>query len=374
MLKTKKQFTKKVNHKPEVKGEAMPIHFTNGLPEIVLDYLGTDIKPISELKTNAKSNQKKYSEFKLFGRKLADLMQKEALKVSNLILQGEEKEVEEALAIVRENPLLLRCEVEAKDPIGRRVRGTALQIAAMAGDADLKTNITEENKKGMVERLIKAGDLSKEEIIEQLKCVTSFEAELANEVRNRRVLAAIKKFGNDLSEIKTGSNESFEEFQLRCKYNIDQLEAGLKSANENVITAGYIFDIAILQKSIKWYKENLEKLNGYWSYQSDIFWVKAFGKLQTNLSFSDAVIIERGVGHWNSNQTIPARSLNNTTRLEIGLSTYIGYFEPKKAGDGGFPGARAAWFDRIISNKKNSIAKLCAVQCMESKCGITPFI
>jgi len=330
-----------VDHNPELKGEAMSLcRFPKGLPEIFLDYLGGDIKPISEPNTKGESLSEQYKEFKLFGKKLSDIMHEEAVKVSNLILQGEEKEIEEALAIVRKKPFLLRCEVEAQDLLGRRVRGTPLQIAAMAGDLDLKPGITVEKDLGMVERLVAAGKLSQEEVKEQLKCVTSKEALKANEERNERVLVAIKKFGNNIAEVKADNNLNFEAFQLRCKPFIDQLEEDLRPNNQSVTAAGYIFDPTVLQKAAEWFQENLQKFGDLWGFNSDVFWVNGFGTLQANLSSRDAEIIRAGVYCLIFRGDMPLRLLDKSGS-QLGRVHYIGYFGGHVGGLGRFvPGMR----------------------------------
>jgi len=241
-----------------------------------------------------------------------NLLREENQNLGNLILKGGEKEIEEALAIVKNSPTLLSYEVEAIDPLGRRVRGTLLQIAAMGGDVDLIPYITDSSQRGAVEKLAAAGNLFKQEIIDQLKCVTSDEALRANEVRNKRILAAIKKFGNAITEVKTDGVYNLKEIQAHYKPYIDKLDKDLTPDTESVTTSGYIFDPTILQKTSEWYEENHQKFGCFFSHQSKIFLINGFGKLQAKLSARDAMSFNSGIVNLFHYKKVPKRSLQNS--------------------------------------------------------------
>ncbi len=128
------------SHDPSDEGEAMKkAHFTNGLSEIVLDYLDDDFnfewsgddetKPFSE---------KEFRNFKLFGVGSKDLMRERASSIATLILSGEGEDLEKAMGLVKKNPHIIHCVALVSDRLQRPVEGTLLQIAAMAGDVDLK--------------------------------------------------------------------------------------------------------------------------------------------------------------------------------------------------------------------------------------------
>src|SRR5262249_25518443 len=127
-----------------------------------------------------------------------------ASDLGNLILRAEEKDVNDALALAGKDRKLLLLPCTATDLQGRTIlKRTPLQIAAMAGDFDLKNRVKEEKNRGLVERLQLAGQLSDEEVAEQLREVlTSKEAIAENEKRNQRIFAAIKAFGEDLIKCK----------------------------------------------------------------------------------------------------------------------------------------------------------------------------
>lgn len=373
-----KQRTEAVNHRgychiehhPTEEGEAMPVYFPRGLPEIVLGYLDNDINSIQQPNRQTKWLSQQCGQFKLFGRTLTDLMSDEAATVGNLILRGEEKNVNDALALVKKKPILLYCQTEATDPLKRRVKGTLLQIAAMAGDVDLKPGIREEKDRGMVERLIAVGRLSQEEVVEQLKVIIGEAAQHENEARNQCVLAAIIKFGNSICEVKSYDGMSLVSFQARCKPIIDELEIALQPDTKGVISSGYVFDLKILQYAAKWFEDNVKKFGGWWTNQSDAFWVNGFGKLQSKLSSRDAQVVNIGVGRVVDQGKLPLRTLNSgdgvshfyDANSRLGIEFCLGDF----GGCGMWGPARGSWVSgKLMSSKNDSIAKL--IQCPDNR-------
>lgn len=284
-----------IYYNPTLADEAMPVYFPRGLPEIMLGYLGGDIHP----KPKKHPPTHSYQPVKLFGKKFKEWMHPEAAKVASLVLRGLEKDVEEALALIKKNPDLLRYHAIATDPLGRRVKGTPLQIAAMAGDVDLREGIQEEKDRGMVERLIAAGNLSHEEVVEQLQVMTSEEAQQENEKRNQRILAAIIKFGESIRDVQEDKHKkmSFKKFQMACKDHINQLEKDLQAGANELITSGYVFDPRLLSKTTKWFEDNFKKFGRALTNQGKVFLINGFGKLQSRLSSRDAQVIVEGVGN-----------------------------------------------------------------------------
>ena len=297
-------------HDPDAKHEAMQVYLSDPA-EIILDYL--DGAVLLNRQGDEEKETRKINCLTLFGRKAEDFISQEASELARLILRGEEKEVKEALALVQQNPDLLRYFAKMKDPRGRWVNRTPLQIAAMAGDVDLQEGIRKEKNRGLVERLKLAGRLPDEEVKEQLEAVlTSKEAIEANEKRNNRVLDVIKAFGEGIiQKANEYKGNNFAEFQTLCQPVIDQLEKELTPNPNEVITLGYIFDPKILQLTAEWFEKNVHRFGGWWSIQSDVFWVNGFGLLQSNLSSRDAQVIRPGIGHLVNSKIMPARTLNN---------------------------------------------------------------
>lgn len=220
------------------------------------------------------------------------------------------------IALVKIDRVLLFEMIETIDPLGRKVRGTLLQIAAMAGDVDLLAGITEEKEHGLVEQLAQAGNLTAVEIAEQLQVIASPKAKQANEARNKRVLDAIIKFGGALiekaKEYKDNpDNANFVALQQLCQPLIDQLAQDLTFDPDEVITSGYIFDLAILHDAAKWFETNVGLFHDWSSCQSDIWWVNGFGKLQSLASARDAHVINAGIINLIENRKVPLRTLMN---------------------------------------------------------------
>lgn len=349
-------------------------HFPKGLPVIVLDYLDGDVNPfVSSDKKAIPAEARQH--LMLFGRKHHELISTDVSKVAELILKGEEKEIEEVLKLVKQNPSLLYRQAKAKDPLGREVQGTPLQIAAMAGDVDLKAEIKEEKDRGAVERLITAANLSPEEVREQLTVITSEEAKQKNAARNKRVVDTIKKFGESIIEkAKEYKGDNFKEFQTQCQSVIDQLENDLKAGMNEVITSGYIFDPKILQEAAEWFEENVGRFGGWWSNQSDVFWANGFGKLQSKLSSRDAQVIRAGIGNLVDDGKIPARTLNNsnsvsfffTSAPRLGVDFYLGRVGGLCGSRAGVPcgriGRAVAMLANLCQAKTRALQNLCNTQ------------
>lgn len=276
--------------------EIMPVRIPNGVSDLVLDYLNADILPMQQ-----SNNQT----FKFFGRNIEKMMRDEAALVGNLILRGEEKDIEKALAIITSKPALLYWETVSTDPLGTPVKGKLLQIAAMAGDFDLRPGIVDEKNRGMVERLIMKGGLSKENVKEQLKVITSKEAQLENEERNHRYLNAIKKFGKSICTVES-EGLTFMEFLEQCKNHINQLENDINTERSKPIRSGYIFDPIIIHEASKWFR-------AYDSvgWKAHIFWIYGIGKLQKKMSSRDAQVVMAGLEYLIDDNILPPRTLKN---------------------------------------------------------------
>lgn len=260
----------------------------------------------------------------LFGETYLNMQQTEEMtRLGKMVLSGEENDVETVLTEVKKNPALLDIVITVKDPLGTPVTGTLLQLAAMAGDVDLRDGIKKEKDRGLVERLVDAGNLSKERVAKDLACITSKEAQDANDKRVERYLTIIKKFGNSLCEGKITNDEA-----------IVQLEKELLEERSKAVNAGFIFDPRILHDTAKWFEENINRFGGWWSPQSDVFWVNGFGKLQNLLSSRDAQVARAGIGNEVDEGEMPERSLKNPSgdshfynaSSRLGRDFYLGYY------------------------------------------------
>ncbi|MHB1949311.1 MAG: hypothetical protein ACYCQI_14485 [Gammaproteobacteria bacterium] len=325
---------------------AMPQEFTRPLADIMNGYLGGDIV------INWAGNEEKkpftkdeYDQFRLFKHlpdiTVAKLMHPDpdASEIANLLLRGEEADVNEALALLakklEKDPAYLNYHVIATDPLKRQVKGTLIGIAAMSGDVNLKSGLLDEKTWGLVERLAKLGNLSDAEVAEQLKVITSPEAKAINENRIERVLKALANFEEGILKKRAKyKGNDFEEFQKRCQPVFDKFDEALTSLSNEIITCGFVFDPAILGRAAKRFEENVKRFNGCWSLQADVFWVNGFGKLQGKLSSRDAQAVCAGIGNFVDDGRMPPRSFNNSYsnfhfldhHFLLGGAFYLGYY------------------------------------------------
>ena len=255
---------------------------------------------------------------------------------------------DKALALVTESPWVLSLQTEGSDRFGRCIKGrTLLQMAAMAGDVNLRERTAEEKKDhGMVELLSQAGHLSRDEIADQLFPVLfSDEAKAANGARKDGILAVFKAFAESLLKKKaelarpTDSNYTYDEFkaaQAKCKPEIDKLRKDLFGIVFNqTIAAGYILDSSLIVELTQWFErpENLKHFGDWWSLISDIFWVSSYGSLQYVAAAPDAQIHRHGIGRVVDQKELPARSLKNSDGpsdfgfdSKLGVDFYLGYY------------------------------------------------
>ncbi len=357
-----------ISHDPDAAGEVMrSAQFTQGLPEIVLGYVGDDVNtnwlghPDDETKPFSLAERQNFT---LFGVKIEYFFRKLAKQAATLILRGEKEDIKKALALVKQNPHLVHCITRAFDPLQRPVEGTLLQIAAMAGDVDLRMRIKKEEERGAVERLIAAAGLSRDEVAEQLKVVTSEEAIRGNEARNQQILETIKRFGEGIIALESKDDDSLEQFQAKCQPLIDQLEKDLRPDANRVLISGYIFDPMILRETLDWYDTNFDRFSD-WN-QRDVFIINGYGKLQAQLSSRDAQVVRDGIGPAMEKGKISPRTLNNTDgssyfynpQSRLGIDFFVGY--------SGLRARRACTrlrfyrgeAGKLMSNKNSSLARL----------------
>ncbi|HSW71633.1 MAG TPA: hypothetical protein VLH77_06640 [Gammaproteobacteria bacterium] len=375
-----------ISHDPdaEAEGEVMTsAHFTRGLPEIVLGYVGDDVNTNwlgdsdsadDETKPFSIEERKK---FMLFGAKSEYFISKQA---ATLILRGEKEDIEKALALVKQNPHIVHCVTRAFDPLQRSVKGTLIQIAAMAGDVGLKPGIVKGEEQGAVESLIAVAGLSRDEVAEQLKVLTSEEAIRENEARNQQILKAIKRFGEGIIALESKGDDSLEQFQAKCQPLIDQLEKDLRPDANRVLISGYIFDPMILKETLDWYDTNFNRFSD-WS-QRDVFIINGYGKLQAQLSSRDAQVVRDGIGPAVDRGKIPPRTLNNADgssyfynpQSRLGIDFFVGYYGGGAGRAGGDvrrrPGGRRV--GKLMSNKNSSLARLMRpqAQAKQNRCSI----
>jgi len=373
-------------HDPSAEGEAFtPAFIPRGPRDIILDYFNNDILPIKTIKKE-KNTVKQYADFKLFGRglhffidcklfsefadsillgeerTLANILNKSA----DFLLLGEEKGISRVCYLVEEQPILLRIITIGKDRLNRRVQGTLLQIAAMAGDVSLSST----DKGGLVERLKLAGKLTNEEVRDHLEVVTGSDAKLENEKRNQRVLQALEKFVHGFLQIKISGISEFQDFKKKCIPLIEQFDNDLQIITKEPITKGYVFDPEIICKAAKIFAKNIKAFGGWYGLYSAMFRINGFGMLQRHLSARDAQVVRNGMDNYIEKHLIAGRFYDlwcsDYPSHQIGYDYYANYQGEPDIGKGCDLLAPASThemqiFSMLVANKKKSIEALTKV-------------
>ena len=308
------------------------------LPSDVLDLI-VDYKPFAydEAKKEEKpsnntlaNNLYKAPRASFFGKNLGVILHQAA----NDILNGNQAKVDRVVALVKNNPSYLLSPTEGRDRLGRRVQGTLLQIAAMAGDVNLRELKEEEKQhRGIVELLQEAGNLSKDNVAKQLHPVLfSEEAIKANEARNKRIQAAVEHFAEGIFQAEIAkepaewSVELFQAAQKKCALAINTFRATLQTTLNDVIVSGYVFDTSILHQAMTWFeqKNNLDRFGGWITLASDVFWVNGIGSLQCALSSRDAQVCHRGIIDVAQDRILPPRDFK-TKYASSFSSSFVSY-------------------------------------------------
>ena len=275
-----------------------------------------------------------------FTKNLAHILNQTA----NDILDGSQAKVDRVIKLVKEKPFILNYPTEGSDRLGRRVKGTLLQIAVMSGDVNIRELKEEEKQhRGIVELLQEAGKLSKDDVAKQLQPVLfSTDAIEANAARNERIFAAVKQFGESILQAGIAeepaqlSAEVLQPAQVKYQSAIDAFRATLQATLNDVITSGYVFDTSILHQAMTWFEQenNLDRFGGWWTLASDVFWVNGIGSLQCVASSRDAQVCRKGIGDVVDNYQMPERGLKNADRSSLfsltssrlGLDFFLGYY------------------------------------------------
>lgn len=286
------------------------------------------------------------------------------------ILAGSTDDNPKCLSIVKADPSLLDDVIEAKDPFGVVVIGDLLQIAAMAGDFDLKEGITQEKEQGLVERLAKAGGLSPEAVAKKLEIITSKESMCQNEKRNISHLNALEECGESLLLVfqkhKKYKYDSYYEditaLRESCKNIMDQFKD--KLSDSKVITSGYIFDPKVLNYAIKLYNQHFSHhLAG--SSISNVWLVNVFGHVQSKLSYRYRHLIRAGMREWVVNKKIPKRILrgkySSTAWDDLGQNCFLDYSASGEAAVHVQGAINFSWkeIENLDSVNASAINKLC---------------
>ena len=196
----------------------------------------------------------------------------------------ETKEDDTALKLVTKYPhALTSYQVKVSYYNDAVVEGNLLQITAMAGDFNL------------CQKLASAVNLPDEEVAKNISSV--FQKDFAKEAEKRmqHYSNAVEKFSEALFKTKLpslwGKNEytsfttiDFLNTQKKCELIIEQFRKNMQPKGKDVVSYGFIFDVNIFIKTIKWFIQHEKKFyqgSHDFSSKADIFWVTVIGTLQS---------------------------------------------------------------------------------------------
>lgn len=235
---------------------------------------------------------------------------------------------------------ILNMQTQGKDRHKRQVRGTLLDIAAIAEDMNLYEPWPDEKPHGAVEQLAEAGGLSFEDLRNRLsQTLFSPKAEMATKKREKLALAALKEFAEKIIarenlSINAYTPESLKKNQEECAPEIKKLRQALIGCHGDVITSGYLFPSSILFKATQWFAKRkiLDLFGGWLSTKSILFWINGYGSLQWAANARTAQICYSGIQALVFRGELSSRSLQKPREpsffspgSELGLDFFLSH-------------------------------------------------
>ena len=209
-------------------------------------------------------------------------------------------------ALVKKNPSILKCVIpKVKDPCGRILENiTLFEPACAMGDFNPRNMKPREEPYGMVERLLRY--LSPDEVAKQLSEQFPMGWEAETNERMQAYYTALTTFTESLIKLPAAPPGSI--LEAECKSIIETYKDSLNSVANKKVGGGLIFPPQIFVMAIEYYLQKKDRLGGWDSDQSDLFFKVGYGGLQQRAS-GDAPIIKHGIYNVIERGEIPNRSL-----------------------------------------------------------------
>jgi hypothetical protein len=208
---------------------------------------------------------------------------------------------------------------------GRRIEGTLLQIAAMAGDVNLRNKQGNEKDHGIVEQL--CGYLPADEAQRQLQAVFPAGWEAITAARMQPYVNAAATFMEGVIQARAVTSEAL---LTECQVLLENYKKALNTHTDEVIVCGYIFDPNILVTVMDLVKANIVHFGGAGlpNFKSDFFWRYGFGAMQASLLGCDHQAIMQGITVYLKAMIDGApmitRLLNSSVPEHVAKSFYMG--------------------------------------------------
>lgn len=236
---------------PTEKTDVSPVT-TRTITDIILDYLDNNL---------CFEGYKKKEHLTFFGKTYSAIATQ---RLAKLILQEDEKDLKEMISIVSRDPHILEREVVIEDHLGRKIKGSPMEIALMNGHTESK----------MIKALASAGRLLEEDVITIQSQVLLKEK---NEERIHDIRCIVEAFGKALIKNKNSSMV------------LEDFAKDIKDLNSVTISSGYICDPIVLKQATHCFKKHAKQLGPK---ESALFWEKGMSKLVEMLSPRDVRMIQ----------------------------------------------------------------------------------
>jgi len=254
------------------------------------------------------------SPFTFFGTPMAKFASDiDMEKIGTLVLAGQ---LEPVLKIANAYPSILKLMTKAETRFGDRASGTLLMLAAANSDHE------------MVQKLRVL--LPKEEADAQLAVQFREGWKEESQQRVQRDLDRLDVFAQKIYELdKAKQLEGMDFKQARDKYIaiVREYRASLKpKADDPVITRGLIRDPKIIPDVYDNYVTKWsDKLGGWWSVASDLYWVVGYGSIEGSLTDFIGFIIKNGANQYFANHASVNRSAGLVLDL-VGVDFFVDYY------------------------------------------------
>lgn len=277
--------------------------------DMVLEYSGMD-KNTEKL---GFFNNRGLVSLNAFYTKLDTYHRSHIAKLLNHVVKGEQAEAE---AIIKENPEYLFESDQVTDYSGRKIKGTALQIAL--GAEDVSINPDEECMVEMIQRYLMTFNNGQAALLEQANKQFPPGWKEKAEARKKQDFAALDAVFQAIADAKEGDP---------CVQAIETFRGYLTDQAKIEITSGWHFNIQMLGKAFHLFHSNFNLFGGDMSHKNNLIWVKVIGYLQRYAPACYAQLFcQMGIYNFLSKSNLGNNTLKNRHGLQLNYSWLKEYF------------------------------------------------
>ena len=272
------------------------------------------------------------------------------------VVYGEKKEAEEMLKAHPEmRQVLLTGKAKVKDHAGRKIKGTALQIALGAKDVSIGPH---EEMAEMLERYLNQLPDGKTEITKQIAEQFPAGWEQQEEARKKADSAALKRV---FERIQASTNDADGEAAVK------EFKAYLARQKDGVIKTGFHFNEQLFKEAMALCEDNYINFGGFGSKKNRLAAIKVIGGIEWLFTNNLAQAACDGISKIMEKKATLSRSLKLDYpaglpffHLDLGSAHYV-YTEAGFAltNDGNYG---AAIFSKFMSRKNINLAKLMQIE------------